>query len=151
MTLWRLARGRYPALDGEGAREYGGRWNDPEVPLAYLSEHPALCVVETLVHLEKDQWPEGYVLYRVEAPQPQSLAESALHRAWRERIEHCRLRLRSWIEKKRGLLVSVPSAVVPRARNVLLNPRHPDADQIGVVERIPFGFEPRRLRASSSA
>ena len=143
MTFWRLALGSYPVLDGEGARRYGGRWNDPGTPLVYLSEHPALCLVETLVHLDKHQIPSEYVLYRMEGPTPPLLPEEVLPEDWRSDVEHSRSAVRAWAGEARNLLLSVPSAVVPHARNILLNPLHPDASTVEVTQKTPFQFDKR--------
>lgn len=56
-VVWRLSNGRYPPLDGEGARLAGGRWNSPGQPAVYTSESLALCLAESLVHL-----PELYLV-----------------------------------------------------------------------------------------
>jgi transposase InsO family protein len=32
MKLWRITRARYQQLDGEGARQHGGRWNSEGRP-----------------------------------------------------------------------------------------------------------------------
>ena len=59
--VWRLASGRYPALDGEGARRAGGRWNSAGQAVVYTSESLALCLAESLVHLSRDL-PRGTTL-----------------------------------------------------------------------------------------
>ena len=42
------------ALDGEGARLYGGRWNLPGVAAVYLAESCALAALEVLVHAPRE-------------------------------------------------------------------------------------------------
>ena len=40
-------------------------------------------------------------------------------------------------------LLSVPSAVVHIERNLLLNPRHPDAHEVSIDEILPFPWDER--------
>jgi RES domain-containing protein len=35
-----------------------------------------------------------------------------------------------WLDSKASLVAVVPSIIVPEEENVLLNPRHPDADKL---------------------
>src|SRR5277367_1816939 len=72
MIAWRLCRRPFAVLDGEGARRFGGRWNSPGRPVVYLADHPALAVLEVLVHLDlpPDDLPDDYVLLRAILPEP---------------------------------------------------------------------------------
>jgi RES domain-containing protein len=42
-------------------------------------------------------------------------------------------------------LLQVPSVIVPRAKNFLLNPAHPDAAGFAVAEVIVAPYDPRLL------
>jgi RES domain-containing protein len=42
--------------------------------------------------------------------------------------------------------LSVPSAVIPIERNLLLNPLHPAIAQVRITDDQPFSFDPRLLR-----
>jgi RES domain-containing protein len=46
----------------------------------------------------------------------------------------------------RSAILEVPSAVIPRESNYLLNPAHPQFGRIRVAGRAPFSFDPRLLR-----
>ena len=52
----------------------------------------------------------------------------------------------SWLTEARSASLRVPSALVPHAWNILLNPRHPDAARAEVLEIEPFSFDPRLWR-----
>ncbi|MGH7564183.1 MAG: RES family NAD+ phosphorylase [Gemmatimonadota bacterium] len=41
-----------------GARRAGGRWNSKGRPMIYTSEHLSLPVLETLVHVTRDELPD---------------------------------------------------------------------------------------------
>ena len=68
MRLWRISN--HADLSGEGGRRVGGRWHERGRPVVYLSEHPALALLENLVHLEIDSedLPSGYQLLTVDVP-----------------------------------------------------------------------------------
>jgi RES domain-containing protein len=70
MQAWRLARRPYAALDGEGARLHGGRWNSPGRPLVYLASHLSLAVLEVCVNLDlpPELFPNDHVAIAVEIP-----------------------------------------------------------------------------------
>ena len=148
MRVWRLARSVYPALDGEGARLYGGRWNEPGTPVVYTAGTLSLAALEQLVHLSPDRLPGDLVAYGVDIPDGltvEEIAASELPDGWDRRVEAAELRRigERWAEKKEAAALSVPSAVIPEERNYLINPRHPAAGEIRVAYQRPFDFDPR--------
>ena len=149
MVVWRLARAVYPALDGEGARRRGGRWNEPGTPVVYTSEHLSLAVLESLVHADPDLLPDDLTAFQIEIPdeiaEPALVAFEAggLPDGWEAPDVSARLG-QEWAASG-GAVMVVPSVVVPQERNVLLNPRHARAPEIRVVRREPFAFDTRLL------
>jgi RES domain-containing protein len=135
MIAWRLCRRPHAALDGEGARRFGGRWNSPGRAIVYLADHPALAALEVRVHLDLpfDLLPADYVLIRVSLPDPVNIDPAA------PTVEAGN----AWLAAASSATVQVPSVLVPHAWNVLLNPRHPDAAYAGISEIEPFRFDPR--------
>lgn len=49
----------------------------------------------------------------------------------------------SWVRGGETALLSVPSVVVPRERNLILNPAHPDLAALRTLPPEPFSFDPR--------
>lgn len=149
MNLWRIIdRGLLrEAFSGQGASEYGGRWNSPGTRMVYCSEHPALAALEKLVHLQDiEQLRRSYALIGVGCPDELTEALPArLPRNWT--ADGARARLRrigdQWIASRRSLALIVPSVVLPRSSNILVNPLHAAFGrlQIGAAER--FDFDPR--------
>jgi len=148
MQVWRLARSIYPALDGEGARRYGGRWNAPGTPVVYTAASLSLSALELLVHLNPDQLPGDLMAYAIDIPdglEVQRIDEEELPEGWDRRAEDAELRRlgQAWVAGEDAPVLDVPSAVIPEERNVLVNPRHPDASEVTVSRERPFTFDPR--------
>jgi len=59
MLVYRVCRASFKALDSEGARLNGGRWNSPGQPAVYTSSTLALAALEYLVHIEPADAPEA--------------------------------------------------------------------------------------------
>ena len=82
LRSWRIAKRKHAgeAFTGEGAREYGGRWNSPGIPIVYTAEHASLAILEVLVHLGAAQLLPDYVLFQLEFDEAlvEGLDEAAL-------------------------------------------------------------------------
>jgi RES domain-containing protein len=138
MELWRLCRRPYADLTGEGARRRGGRWNSPGRAVVYLAEHPALAALELRVHLDLpfELLPADFVLMRVALPDAVIGRQDTIPPVTVATGD-------TWLTDARSAALRVPSVLIPHAWNVLLNPRHPDAEQARIVTIEPFGFDPR--------
>ena len=133
---WRLCRAPFADLSGEGARRMPGRWNRAGLPVVYLADHPALCVLEVRVHLDvsPEDMPADYVLLRVGLPEPEDHPELPKDtRAFGD----------DWLRSGRSAVLRVPSRLVPACANLLLNPMHAAAVEARILGVIPFGFDPR--------
>ena len=150
MRLWRLASGRYPALDGEGTRRWGGRWNSPGRSVVYTSATAAQAVLEKLVWTDPEDVPGDLKLFEIELPDdlaPEVVAVDRLPPDWT--VPGCPACVEvgdRWLAAGSGVALAVPSAVLPEEQNVLLNPRHPEAARLRVVAARPFTFDLRLLR-----
>lgn len=142
MVLWRISN--YADLDGDGGLIADGRWHQRGSPIVYCADHPALALVEVLVHLDYDLIPTTYQWLRIEAPQ--RLSVTAIDQIPAEE-EACRTLGQKWLDGRQTALLSVPSAVVPAARNFLLNPLHADHSKFEIVARIRWPLVPRLINA----
>lgn len=145
MIVHRLCKAVHAALDGEGARLWGGRWNTPGRPMVYTAASPSLAVLEVLVHLDlpADLIPDDLVLLAIEVPDDVAL----------ERIDRiptdddgCRQAGDTFLSTGIALGLPVRSIVVPQETNLLLNVRHADMPRVTVVASAPFRFDPRLIR-----
>jgi RES domain-containing protein len=150
MYVFRLCRAGFKALDGEGARLYGGRWNSPGRPVIYTSSTLALAALEYLVHVEPADAPADLVALTIEIPDAlpvQTVAVSSLPKGWAKATGStaCQDIGDAWLAAGACSLLRVPAAPIPEDANVLVNPLHPAAAKIAIVSERPFTFDPRLL------
>lgn len=127
MKLWRISN--YADLKGTGGIKTPGRWHNKGIPVVYLSESPSLAMLETLAHFELDinEVPDNYQLLEIEFPGKQDicrLSDDSLIEGWRHNDEYTRATGDEWMSTMQGVLLRVPSVVVPHSYNYLLNRRH---------------------------
>jgi RES domain-containing protein len=150
-SSWRIVKAKRAsqAFDGEGARLNGGRWNSPGTRMVYTAGSTSLAVLEMLVHLNHSALLSSYVLFAVRFDEAlvTRLAPADLPAGWRDFPASAALnRLGDrWAAGGASAVLEVPSAIVERERNFLLNPRHPDFPRIAVDPPVPFHFDPRLL------
>ena len=151
MIVWRIARAAFQALDGEGARLNGGRWNGEGTAVVYASGSLSLAALELLVHVEPLSMPADLVAMEIEVPDRAGLGAVAelarLPDGWREYpAPEWEAELGdTWVRDGTFLWLAVPSAVVPEERNVLLNPAHEAMRKVRVRSVRPFRFDERLL------
>src|ERR1700730_12321749 len=149
MLLWRISN--HADLSGAGGRRVAGRWHERGRPVVYLSDHAALALLESLVHLEIDplELPSKYQILTVEVPDAsgiERLTVSELDRGapnWRFDQKITRKLTASWLGQRKSLLLRVPSVIVPHGSNYLFNPLHADAAKAKIVEVAKVDFDPR--------
>lgn len=137
MRLWRLVRAPFVALDGSGPEKHGGRWTSPGHPVVNFASEPGLAVLVVLRYLPCD-------LAGVDTDYLLGWTESD---AVPEHIDYTddpvekRRRGDAWLASGWSLLAAVTSAVLPEAKVVMMNPRHPLAATVTPLTVRPFAFE----------
>ena len=144
-TFWRISD--YFNLEGKGGLRASGRWSTEGRPIVYLGESPAACMVERLVHLfEADgDLPETYKLLEIEVPEAVSIVPLAplLDLGWKEHPEFTQRSGDECLASFASPIARVPSAVVPRTFNYLLNPLHSDSSQVRILSQTVERFDAR--------
>ncbi len=144
MILWRVSN--YADLQGLGGMKRTGRWHSIGRPVVYLSEHPALALIETLVHLEIDSiddLPDTYKLLKVafeDQPSLTAVAEISRDESVSREIGD------EWLKEGGSLLLQVSSVLVPESANYLFNPSHPDAGKGQIVANYDWPFDKRFVK-----
>lgn len=135
--LWRISR--HDDLHGLGGELAAGRWHTAAKGkrIVYLSEHPALALIEVLANLKGNPrlFPDAYRMMKIEAQKSVwSAAKDCgpLPDDWRDTLDLTRELGDAWLTARTSALLRVPSAPAPESFNYLLNPLHPDAQALEV-------------------
>lgn len=147
-TFWRISS--YADLTGNGAKFASARWHTKGNLIVYLAESPAGAMLERLVNLldTEGQLPETYNLLEIATPEGLGMKElmPAAGFDWRGHSDLTRRIGDAWLGSRETPLARVPSAIVPRTWNVLLNPAHPDAKRVKIESVMPERFDNRLFR-----
>jgi RES domain-containing protein len=147
MEFWRISN--YLDLSGIGGVKASGRWHTRGRPVVYLADHPASAFLEMLVRLDDDLIPATYTLLRVVVSEDLPMTAVALRDLppdWRDKPATTRQVGDRWLDQSSTATLRVPSAIVPVGQNLLLNPAHPAAGTVRVVEVIKAPFDPRLIK-----
>ncbi len=135
------------AFTGDGVRLYGGRWNRPGRAVVYTSASTSLAMLEMLVHLDARDLLRSYVLVEVEFDDSlvTALDIQALPRDWRSSpaMPEVQQLGDDWLASMRSVVLQVPSVIVPRESNYLLNPHHSQFVQLTISKSQPIAFDHR--------
>lgn len=115
--------------------------------MVYTAASESLAMLEVLVHRTGPQLLESYSLIAVEFPPAlvEPLDADGLPEDWRASPAPAAPQEigERWISAQRSAVLAVPSAIVPRERVYLLNPRHPDFGELPIGQPREFRFDPR--------
>jgi RES domain-containing protein len=147
--VYRICRAAHRALDGEGARLYGGRWNSPGLAMVYASSSLSLAALEYLVHVDPTLVPSDLVALAIDLGSRASRTRVDVGQLpptwqWHGR-EACVARGNQWLAEQETWLLEVPAAPIPEEANLLLNPGHRQHKGARIVRERPFAFDPRLL------
>jgi RES domain-containing protein len=138
ITAWRTTRKKYvrEAFSGDGAKQFGGRWNPPGTPMVYTAQSLSLAILELIVHLEDDGDITSYAAIPVTFPRAlvQILPESRWPDKWFSLpiAEPSQQVGKEWVDAMSSVVLQVPSSVVPRESNFLINPLHPKFSKLKI-------------------
>jgi len=146
MVLWRISR--HLDLSGKGGSRASGRWHEVGTPVVYLGESPSSVLLEVCVHTAVRDIPKTFTLLRIEGPaiEVSTLPEGVLSENWTNEPELTQRLGTEWLIECSGVLLRVPSAVVPHTWNYLFNPTHPQAGEFRIVEAMEYPFDMRIKR-----
>jgi RES domain-containing protein len=149
MIVFRLSKSKFANdLSGKGAEKSGGRWNSRGIAMVYTSESRALCTTEIAVHTPLGNLPPDYCIVTIEIPESaplQVLNLNELPSDWNT-IPHSHSTQEigeEFITEEKFLVLKVPSVVVHGDFNYLLNPKHPQFNDVKIKSIDPFNFDKR--------
>jgi RES domain-containing protein len=149
--VYRLARREYvepphAPFDGMGSYYGGSRWNSPGRRASYAASSESLATLEYLVHATANRFFIDVVLVIAEIPDSGiERVHDALPPDWRRTPPpQSTVRLGdAWLDRMTAPALLVPSVVVPREPNLMVNPLHPDAGGIRVLAVEPWVADDR--------
>jgi RES domain-containing protein len=148
MIVYRVGKTKFSKdLLGEGARLNGGRWNHINTPCIYTSESRALAVLEYSVNVNIDEIPRSLSITTFEIPDQGiwELGISDLPGNWRESPAPASTKeLGTKILTNPDLLIiKIPSAVISREFNYLLNPKNAGSRNFKIIDISDFVYDVR--------
>lgn len=147
MELFRLTKRKYQDdLRGTGAFLAGGRWNNMGIYLLYTSSSRSLAIVESLAHLTEVNNIEEYamlVLYVPDDITRTSYTGKKLVKGWQNNFTYSQTVGDTWAKENRSLILEVPSVIVPKEYNFLVNPLNKEYEKLKLIEIETFSFDSR--------
>jgi RES domain-containing protein len=118
--------------------------------MIYTSESLSLATLEILVNLDSPDTLDQYLSIPVEFDEKmcKGLEFDALPENWASDPPPpgAQQTGSNWAAARESVILVVPSAVVRREHNFLLNPEHPDFSQVRIGSPFEFGLDPRLVR-----
>ncbi len=148
MLVYRVSRMKFANdLTGEGARLFGGRWNNKMVACLYTSESRALAVLEYTVNVNIDDIPRALCIITLDIPDGpiKVLDETDLPGDWKRSPAPSSTKEfgSDLLLKAAEPIIKIPSAIIPGEFNYLLNPLHPDSNKFKLIEIVDFVYDVR--------
>lgn len=114
----------------------------------YTSSSLSLAAIEYFVNLEAPEAPDDLIAIPADIPEGLSTAQvqlADLPANWRAYPAPDALANlgTDWVQESKTAVLIVPSAVIPRERNYLLNPVHREFNKIRIGPAEAFSFDPR--------
>jgi RES domain-containing protein len=153
MRVYRIADGRYPVMDGEGARVAGGPWNSPGHALVYTCETFAGSMLEVLIHMNRLKLPKNrvYVEIHIEDRMISRILAEGLPGWDTEDQIVSRAFGDKWLRDRRSLGLLVPNMATQGVeRNLLINPHHPEFSQLAVTGPVDVHWDARLFHDSGT-
>lgn len=149
MIVFRICNTTYSNdISGNGAKMYGGRWNNKGVPVLYTSSTRALAALEILVHISTNNvQPIDFSILSINLPE--NSIDEIPFTALKTEIDKNGLNSNfkfigdNWIKSNSSLLLKVSSIVIPEEYNFLVNPLHKNFNKVKIVEKKLFRFDKR--------
>lgn len=130
LTCWRIGDpdGAYPIFDATGSRLAPGRWNTPDTPLIYASEHFSTALLEKLVNGSGMLPPDQHaVAITIPSGVTYEVVDIAALPGWDDAgAAVARDHGAAWARAARALILIAPSVVARLDNNIMINPAHPE-------------------------
>ena len=147
MIVWRFTP--HASLDGRGGQLFSGRWHSRGREILYCAMNPATALLEVLVHVgaAHPRMLGRHRFLKIEVPddtEGEHIELALLPGDWSRHLRVTRAWGDRWLSAGQTAVLRVPSVLVPETQNVLVNPRHPRASRVQLLDAIANPLD-RRL------
>ena len=150
MTVYRFSSEKYKVdISGQGARLYGGRWNNKGLPALYTSASISLSLLEVLAHAVQYADLKKSFLMTLSIPEDASIYKipiTKLNDRWQTDAGYTRFMGDAFLRDNKYLLLQVPSAVIKTEFNYIINPLHKDFKKVKLVSSRRFEMDDRLFK-----
>jgi RES domain-containing protein len=148
MIVYRVSKTKYASdLKGEGARLFGGRWNNKMVACIYTSENRALALLEYTVNVNIDDIPRALSITTIDIPDRsiRILKEADLPGDWKQSPAPSSTKDfgSKLLLAAADAVIRIPSTVIPGEFNYLLNPLHSESKKFRIIDTSDFIYDVR--------
>ncbi len=124
------------------------RWNAKGSFVIYTAESRSLACLENLVHRSGEGNNALYKVMVIEIPDDllvQSIESNSLKKNWFsiDNYIYCQSQAAGWLKEFSGAILKVPSVIIKKEHNYLINPNHPDFKKIKLKGVEDFDFDNR--------
>ena len=157
IEAYRISKELNPAkaFSGQGAEDWGGRWNSKGVAVVYTAAHRSLSILEVLVHVKGGAGSgtgainSPFYIYSVlfDVALMEKLPIASLPTGWNSEppTAACQSLGDAWVSAAGSPVLVVPSVIVPEERNYVMNPNHPCFSEIQIGSPVVCSIDPRLL------
>jgi len=131
---------------------FPARWNSAGIFMIYTACSRSLACLESVVHRGSADFVIPFIIMEISIPDELEVSEtliSDLPEGWNKNgdpgYRKCQPFGDQWISESGSAILKVPSAIIPKESNYLINPNHPDFSKITIKSEEPFMFGDRIL------
>jgi RES domain-containing protein len=148
MEVHRISDEKYiKDLMGIGAKLFGGRWNPKGLAVLYTSINISLAALEYLAHLDIRTIPLNLKLITLEIPDESIIKfnTSKFNRIIKKKNSMILFKEegKKWIDSSKSLALEVPSILIQKEKNILINPEHKLIKKVKIKSIEGFKYDKR--------
>ena len=157
LTLYRIVHKRYQddPFSGTGGLYNKSRWASRGQLVSYAADHLATATLEKLTGVQRaDLMTEMvYACAEIDPQHASTLPDGDLPDGWNQlpATDATRDVGNAWLETTDGVVLRVPSVVLPHSYNYVVHAAHPDRAALRVVEVAPLLLDNRVLARIGAA
>ena len=124
------------------------RWNAKGQFVIYTAGSRSLACLENLVHRSGEWQGKMYKVMLIKFPDKikiDTIEEASLKNNWQQfnNFSYCQSMANKWLTKSTAVILRVPSVIIKKEYNYLINPQHQDFKLIKLINAEDFDFDER--------